>query len=268
MSISVVIPCYNAEKYLEETISSILSQTVKPHEVILVNDGSTDKSVEIAEKHPEVTIYHNKKNMGIGYTRQRGLELATSDFLAFLSSDDCWHPHFLKRSIEKLSLRNGTYTDYYVCNSNLIPQKIYRSLNFSVNNVIDYALNKNMFVNFSSILFPNNKEIKFTTKMRHGEDLIFLLDSLIAGLTWIRVPEPLLYYRIHNEQGTKLKEYGEYKQLWKMIYDRLSLLGIDPQLIKNSYRDNHDKLFHHNTLIRFLLRFSPIPSKSAKEGPK
>lgn len=89
--VSVVIPVYNVEKYLERCLDSLLSQTLEDIEIICINDGSTDKSLDIlhkyAEKDERITVI-NQKNKGMSYSRNKGLEVATGEYVGFVDSDD------------------------------------------------------------------------------------------------------------------------------------------------------------------------------------
>lgn len=93
MKLSVVVPVYNVEKYLSICIDSIINQSTKVYEVILVDDGSTDTSGTIcdsyAEKYDYIKVIH-KKNAGLGMARNTGLEKVTGDFVTFVDSDDYW----------------------------------------------------------------------------------------------------------------------------------------------------------------------------------
>ena len=93
--VSVIIPVYNVEQYLNRCIDSVLNQTYKDFEIILVDDGSTDKSGEIcdvyAEKDSRITVIH-KENGGLSDARNFGIDAARGDFLTFLDSDDYFHP--------------------------------------------------------------------------------------------------------------------------------------------------------------------------------
>ncbi|MHA1428087.1 MAG: glycosyltransferase family 2 protein [Candidatus Helarchaeota archaeon] len=263
MTYSVIIPCYNAEKYLEETIKSILNQTVSPNEIILINDCSTDRSVEIAEQYKELSIFHNSKNMGIGFTRQAGLEKASSDFVGFLSADDVYHKKFIEKTLPQCKNDTGVYTDYYRTDSQLRPYELVRSLDFSVESVIDRAIKKDMYINFSTVIFPKDINVEFVRELRYGEDLIFLLDTLIynqneSPYKWQRIREPLLYYRMHRAQGTPfyLRKKSQLELIWKYLKDRLVKLGIDGKLVEMEYRNFMNQAFNigTNTIISKLKR--------------
>jgi glycosyltransferase involved in cell wall biosynthesis len=86
--ISVVIPVYNREGYLSEAIESVLGQTYPAIELIVVDDGSSDRTAEIAQSYP--LTYHFQPNSGIGSARNAGIALAKGEFFAFLDSDDIW----------------------------------------------------------------------------------------------------------------------------------------------------------------------------------
>jgi glycosyltransferase involved in cell wall biosynthesis len=94
---SIIIPLYNKENFIENTIQSVLSQTFQDFEIIIVNDGSTDKSEEKVLQFKDDRIrYFSKKNEGVSQTRNFGLTESNADFVAFLDADDYWYPHFLE----------------------------------------------------------------------------------------------------------------------------------------------------------------------------
>ncbi|MCS3758265.1 glycosyltransferase family 2 protein [Salinibacter ruber] len=96
MSVSVVIPLYNGEKHVVETLESVLSQKIDLEEVAVVDDGSTDSSVSIAKKYSEVDLYKNPEN-GPNTARNYGLRKTTAEKVAFIDHDDLWHPEHLQR---------------------------------------------------------------------------------------------------------------------------------------------------------------------------
>ena len=87
--ISIIVPIYNAEKYISKCLDSIINQTKKELEIILINDGSTDRTEEIIKKYQDKRIrYFKNKNQGIGKTRNFGIDKAKGKYLLFLDSDD------------------------------------------------------------------------------------------------------------------------------------------------------------------------------------
>lgn len=94
--ISVVIPCYNSGKTIERAVISVLNQTFPPHEIIVVDDGSTDDTLIKISKYHEKIILHKQKNSGAAAARNVGAKIAQGDYLAFLDSDDVWHPEKLR----------------------------------------------------------------------------------------------------------------------------------------------------------------------------
>lgn len=99
---SVIIPVYNKEKYLKETLTSVLGQTFTDFELILVNDGSTDQSPEIINRFQDHRIrIHHQENQGAAAARNTGIQLATGNYLAFLDADDLWLANHLEE-LQKL----------------------------------------------------------------------------------------------------------------------------------------------------------------------
>ena len=107
--ISVIIPVYNVEKYLEKCIESVLNQTYKDLEIILIDDKSTDKSGEIcdsfAKKSQQIKVIHKEKNEGLGYARNTGLEIATGEYVTFVDSDDYLEPNAIKDMHDTINLK-------------------------------------------------------------------------------------------------------------------------------------------------------------------
>jgi glycosyltransferase involved in cell wall biosynthesis len=88
--ISVIVPVHNRERYLADAVESVLSQDFRPIEIIVVNDGSTDRSAEVAKRFSARIRYYCQSNRGIGAARNAGVDRACGEFLAFLDSDDLW----------------------------------------------------------------------------------------------------------------------------------------------------------------------------------
>ena len=103
--ISVIVPVYNAEKYLQKCLDSILEQTYQNLEIIIINDGSTDNSGQICqeyEKQDDRIIYIEKENSGVSDTRNAGLDRMTGTYVTFVDSDDWVEPNYIKFLYEKV----------------------------------------------------------------------------------------------------------------------------------------------------------------------
>ena len=96
---SVIVPCYNDAVSVRRCLDSVGCQTLKPFEVIVVNDGSTDESAQIVQAHGGVTKYLEQDNQGAGAARNAGIAAATGDYIAFLDADDFWLEGFLERCV-------------------------------------------------------------------------------------------------------------------------------------------------------------------------
>jgi glycosyltransferase involved in cell wall biosynthesis len=118
-SVSVIIPAYNAESSLSRCIESALSQGLDPAEVIVINDGSTDNTFEVAKNYGNRITYLEQVNQGQGAARNTGLFEAKSRFIAFLDADDYWLPDFLKTCVNFLH----THKEAAAVNTGLIIKK-------------------------------------------------------------------------------------------------------------------------------------------------
>ena len=124
--ISVVIPVYNKEKFIENTIYSVLNQTLSDFELIIVDDSSTDKSLSIIDSIKDKRIKtYSIKNSGVSKSRNYGVEKSSSNLIAFLDADDLWKNNHLEQ-LYKLYLENpncGMYAMSYIKNINFKSSK-------------------------------------------------------------------------------------------------------------------------------------------------
>ena len=108
MKVSVIIPCHNGAPYIEATLDSIATQQLKPHEVIVIDDASTDNSREIVElwgrAHPDIALVQLQVEAhNAAAARNAGIAAATGDWIAFLDADDLWYPHHLQNAADLLA---------------------------------------------------------------------------------------------------------------------------------------------------------------------
>ena len=106
MKISIVMASYNYAPIIGEAIESVINQTYKDWELIIVDDGSTDNSVEVIKKYlsdNRIKLYINEKNLGLAKTVRKGIQYSTSDWIAFLESDDKFFPNALEEKVKAIS---------------------------------------------------------------------------------------------------------------------------------------------------------------------
>lgn len=217
--VSVITPVYNVEKYLDRTLQSVFAQTYKDIEIILVDDQSKDESVEIIKKyqktHPEIVYYLQPKNMGAGFARNKALELARGQYVAFLDADDIWKPTKIERQIKFLKKRHGSFcfTAIEMIDGD---DKVIKGKR-KVEPEIDYKfLLSNTMIPTSGVLIDRTIKGDFRMHLRRGgQDYATWLRLLRDGTKAYGINEALVGYRIDGDSlsSNKLKSI---KQIWEI----------------------------------------------------
>ena len=211
--ISVVIPACNAEKTIEKAIQSARMQTYPQIEVIIVDDHSRDRTAEIAasyaKKDNRIKVVQNRSDRGVAPARNRGVEEAKGEWIAFLDSDDRWEPSKLEKQSEILQ-KNPLCHLCYTGSAFENDEGIRSSYILSVPKQLRYHdLLKQNLISCSSVLVKKEVLIAFPMKsdpMIH-EDLAAWLKILKDGSAAVGINEPLLIYRISSgsKSGNKLR---------------------------------------------------------------
>lgn len=208
--ISIIIPLYNAQEYIAETLDSVLFQTYSNWECIVVDDGSTDNSANIVSKY---TIrdsrfsYFNQENGGPSKARNYGLSLSKGEYIQFLDADDVLLPErfdVLIKEYDKVGEDFILYSNLEVGNS----KNIYNTKRFGQRISMGYDIYfKDMYAHFlkdflfipGCILFPSKliKSIQWDTSIKHSEDWEFYLHVLYRNkfASFKYIPQVLFYYR-------------------------------------------------------------------------
>lgn len=227
--ISVIIPVYNAEKYLQETIQSVLNQTYSNFEIIAVNDGSKDTSLEILQKFTDYRIrIINKENTGVSDTRNVAIKAAKGEFVCFLDADDYLSPHYLQRLYETAIANNA---DMVVCN--YTPFREY--VNFGEETATAILVSSIWLLVQTGVLTSAcTKLIKISTlykyhilfdeNMSFGEDLFFCWKVYLASENVWMIDEKLYGYRMTNSGATS-KFHPELYEKYKAAFEELKTFG-------------------------------------------
>lgn len=230
--ISVIMPAYNAEKYIGEAVESVLNQTYENLELLIIDDCSTDGTFQllecIAKKDSRIKIFRNEKNLGVADTRNRGFEIADGEYSALIDSDDVWRREKLEKQIE-LMIRQGIDVSY--CSYGLIDEngnKCGRDFITPAKTEFDQMLEKSVISCSTAVLSKNIvKNYKFKKEYYH-EDLVFWLQILKDGFKARGVIEVLADYRIlaNSRSSNKLvcaierwNVYRDYFEIprWKSL---------------------------------------------------
>ena len=215
-SIAVVIPVYRAH-YLAECLASVFAQTLRPTQIIVVDDGSPDREViddAVTPYRHRLTLLR-QENLGAGAARNRGVQHASTDLVAFLDADDLWCPHLLESQVRLLAQQDGPVLVY--ANGRLIGDGPLRGMLFmdtapsTGEPTVDALLSQRCTVLTSSVVVQRTALIAaglFDEALRRGQDFDMWLRVAAAGGRLSYTTEPLVYRRIHdmNLSGDRLKE--------------------------------------------------------------
>ena len=217
--VSVITPVYNAEKYLNQSIESVLSQTYHHIEMILVDDCSKDNSANIIkkyqQKYPQIKYYLQPQNMGAGYARNKALEIARGRYVAFLDVDDVWLPEKTTRQIDLMKAKYSpfSYTAIEMIDEsgNLVKGKR------NVVESIDYNfLLSNTMIATSTVLIDRTVIGDFRMHLRRGgQDYATWLRLLSSGVNAVGINEVLAKYRIGHKSLSSNK-FDSIRQIWEI----------------------------------------------------
>jgi glycosyltransferase involved in cell wall biosynthesis len=198
--VSVVIPCYNAALFLAETIRSALGQTCAPAEVIVVDDGSTDDSARVARSFGPPVRLVCQPNQGESVARNRGVEEAAGEWVAFLDADDVWEPNKLElqwRAAENDPTVVCIYCAHYTFGrrSSRPPLPAPEACNVE-------TLLLEPLIHISTAMVQRSLPVRFPVWTRDSEDMIYFAELAVHG-RFAQVPLPLVGYRVHAAMQTR-----------------------------------------------------------------
>lgn len=263
--ISIIVPIYNAEKYIRNCIESILVQNYSNWELVLINDGSTDDTESICSSFVEADkriFYFYKNNGGVSSSRNYGIAHSTGDYICFIDADDFVEYDFCKKLLESVQedtcmVVKGLKKYFSNGKTSIVSNRMnrgYYSVESIINDVIDDGtLSGFTFHSSCSILF--NREIimennlKFNTRIKYNEDGLFVTEYLLMckkGNVSIDFNNALYYYRVNEKSASHNINLDEYNLSLKLIDEKLQEY--------NKSRDiNLQILRRHATVILDLL---------------
>ena len=217
-TVSVIMPAYNVQAYLEDAIRSVMNQTFQDWELVVVDDTSTDNTPNIlqtlAKEEPRLVVERLAKNRGVGYCRNRALELAKSRFVAFLDSDDRWHPEKLSHQLAFMqnNAAGFSFTAYEVISAT----GEWLSLAPPVPPEMNYQhLLGNSLIGCSTVILDRESvgDVRFPD-MRTRQDFALWCTILRDGKTAAGLGEVLTQYRL-SPSGISKNKWKGARQHWR-----------------------------------------------------
>lgn len=258
--VSIVVPIYKVEEYLEECVDSILNQSYKEFEVILVDDGSPDRCGEICDRYAEcdsrIRVIH-KKNGGLSDARNAGIEIARGEYIAFIDSDDYVTPNYLEMMVSTAEIHNA---DIVQCQNtlqtdNLGTLKYKKPIIYSASNTIfkEYLLFNNIIVCAQQKLYRTSlfREIRFPVG-RINEDTCTTYKLLLHAERYVCIGNILYFYRIREGSIMHSEFTPQRFEILKVPDEIRFYLGNE----KNEYAEElvyyefRIKVYLYNILIR------------------
>ncbi len=231
-TISVLMPVYNGEKHLCEAIDSILNQTYRDFEFLIINDGSTDKSVEIIQQYEDsrINLIHNKENMGLIYTLNKGLDLANGKYIARMDADDISLPDRLRTQVHFMDTHKdigicGSWVEAFGGRENIIWKYPIDSAEIHC----QLLFNCDVIAHPSTILRKNvliEHNLKYRNEFAYAEDWAFWLEAS-RYTKIINIGKILLRYRLHVSNVNRVHQKEQNQTIRKIIKKYLSELDVD-----------------------------------------
>jgi len=266
--VSIIIPAYNAEKFISATIESALQQSIDYKEIIIVDDGSTDSTLSIVKSFGDKVKCIQQENQGVSAARNKAVNAAVGKWIAFLDADDIWYPEKLEKQLTFMGDAKWSYTDSQYVGDH-INSTIYRSDLTSMHEGLVYAeLIVTNFLTTSTILMSKDLYLE------HGgmdESLVALEDWNL----WVKlsrdnkisyIKESLAEYRVYpGSTSRKVRQVLPiHEQVIEGIYSEISedseLQLLKPKALVSSYgacayiaEDSADYIFALNCMIKAVL---------------
>jgi glycosyltransferase involved in cell wall biosynthesis len=257
--ISIVMATYNGEKYIKTQLDSIINQTYKNIEIIIVDDLSNDNTVEIVKnyisRYKNIRLYVNPKNLGYIKNFEKGSKKTTGDFIAFSDQDDFWMP----RKLERLATEIGNY-DVIYCNSELVDKKL-NSLNKKLSTNHNFISSKNP-INFMIKNCVSGHAMLIKKELLHN---CFDFSDLIPHDWWVTfiastkngvcfLNETLVKYRIHNDNVFAGDGYGKKNKTVKNIERKHRIKYFYKVLPENTVLRRINESYQNNSIYNRLKR--------------
>lgn len=224
--ISVIMPAYNMDAFIETAIHSVMVQTVRDWELLVVDDCSTDETVPVvkrlAEEDDRIRLIQNEHNIGVARSRDKAVAMASGSYIAFLDSDDLWLPEKLERQLEKMQDEQVgiVYTSYEIVDT--YGEKVKGDYIVPAETDYEYMLRQNC-IGCSTVLIRSALMRKYCFHVGfYHEDYVLWLRILRDGAKAVGCTEPLTKWR-YMENSRSFNKYQAARNRWRIYRQYLKL---------------------------------------------
>lgn len=247
IKVSVIMPTYNSEKTIKKSIESVLNQTYRNLEIIIINDGSTDSTEKIIKEYSKIDsriIYIYQENGGVSSARNTGLNRTTGEYIAFIDADDLYDENMVEILV---NYAKDYDSDIVSCSyikihgTAKIPEKTFlnegfynksKLINFVYPKIImDENLMNTIPLNIVTKIFKRNiidmYKIRFNTQLSYGEDLLFCKEFLLYANSFYYLPKKILYKYVNTSSSATNTFINDNKE------SLLTTLNSQNVLVKN-----------------------------------
>jgi len=261
VSVSVIVPVYNVEKYLDECLSSLVNQTLSELEIIVVNDGTKDNSQSIIDhyvkQYPNKVVSLIKENGGLGDARNYGIPYAKGEYIGFVDSDDVVHLEMYEKMFNKAKLEDS---DLVLCDLEYFYETSKeRMVKEGLVQIENIEVNKTVFL---SPLFAWNKlyrkslfiesELKYPIGLWY-EDIPVTVPFFTLAKKISYVPETLIYYRQRSTSIMGSVDNPKVKDIFDIMH--LCLTYFKDHNLLETYHDELEFLFLEHLMLNGGFRF-------------
>lgn len=271
VAVSIIMPVFNSEKYLQEAIDSVLAQTCRNWELIIIDDGSTDQSGSICDTYVQrdsrIRAVHTE-NRGVSSARNAGIDLAKGEWIVFMDSDDMMRPRMLE-----VLLSHSDGVDLVECSFSLIPggrvslvtgQAVcYASLQDTIRDV-DRLFSGSFYSSLWNKLYRREKiTMRLNPQMSLGEDICFNLEYMNVCNRICALPDVLYSYRVSSPGSLTKRILPDFIDNRALVFrQRLRYMGNTPTVQRLASRDFCESLVN-NTLVLARSRSYSMREKHA-----
>ncbi|MDB8558410.1 glycosyltransferase [Turicibacter sanguinis] len=267
LSISIIVPVYNSEKFISICIESILNQNFHNYEVILINDGSSDSSLKICEEYSKLDKriqVIDQVNKGVSHARNIGIEIAQGEYIVFIDADDELDSDYLKLLYQTITNSNCDlivsgyilFPTYKKCIPNFKRYSVMKGIDFILSSPNIHSNNDLCFCwrNIYRLSTIRENRIFFNENIHIGEDVVFNLELLVHVDRVMAISDCLYRYRINNENSVMRVKYRPYLEASILKqYELRKKISLEYNLLNNYFFKKDMYNYILNNIYRLLV---------------